>query len=236
MALQISTTIDLLNAGVCVYLGVRLYRASQQDPASKTLHNFFLIYVYLTLAYVLLVVPRMLASQQTTFLGVAFAFGNACFLMAASFFTRIVLRFTKPKWVRVVIAGYHVLIAGEFLWSLLKLAQPDMDPATGITNWNVNLGVGTLSGILLLIVLIPGAILFMHKGLRTADNHVVRIRSITISIGAMLLIVSLIVFYLASSEVVAVIGDLASIGALLTVFLGVIYHRPPPLPVVQTKA
>jgi hypothetical protein len=33
----------------------------------------------------------------------------------------------------------------------------------------------------------------------------------------------------------AIIGDLLSIGALLTIFLGVVYHRPRPIPPLPVK-
>lgn len=230
MTLQVSTLIDLLNSTLCAYLAVRLYRAYQQDPASRTLRNFFFTYVALTVAFVLLFVPRIFAAQQTQFLSVAFAFGNFAFLIASSFFGRIVLQFSRPHWIRPFVAGYHTLAVVCLGWSLASRAQPVVDVTTGITQWNVPLGVGILGGALLLLVLIPGAVLFFSRAIRTRDNHVVRVRSFTFAIGALLLTLTALTFYLATTEMLAIIGDLLSIGALLTIFLGVIYHRPRTIP------
>ncbi len=230
MALQISTTIDLVNSGVAAYLAIRLLRAWHQDPASRTLKNFAYTYIFLTLAYVTLFVPRLLASGETTLLGIAFAFGNFFFLTACAFFGRIVVQFTRPLMVRPVIMVYHFLAVACLVWALIQRATPVTDPITGITQWNVDPGVGALGGLLLLIVLIPGSVLFLHRGVLARDNHIVRVRSLTIGIGGVLLALTAITFYLAETETLAVIGDLMSIGALLTVFLGVIYHRPHRLP------
>ncbi len=234
MTLQISTSIDLLNAGLCAYLAVRLFRAHQQDPASGTLRNFFATYVSLTAAYVLLFVPRVFASQHVLFLSVAFALGSFAFLMASSFFARIVLQFTRPTWIKPFLMGYYALATVCLGWSLVVRALPAVDGTTGITQWNVPLGVGVLSGSLLLLVLIPGAVLFFNHGIHTHGNHIVRVRSFTIGLGALLLTLTAITFYLADSEMLAIIGDLLSIGALLTIFLGVIYHRPRPLPTLPS--
>ena len=130
----------------------------------------------------------------------------------------------------------HVLIAVGFLWSLIQRATPIVDSVTGITSWNVNLGVGIYYAFLLLAILIPGAILFLHKGVQAKDSHVVRVRSITIGIGGILLIITAAIFYFANTETLAIIGDLASIAALLTVFLGVAYHRPTKQPAVNPPA
>lgn len=238
MALQISTTIDLVNSGVAAYLAVRLFRAWHQDPASRTLKNFAYTYALLTLAYVTLFVPRLLASEQTALLGIAFAFGNFFFLTACAFFGRIVVQFTRPLWVRPYAIVYHILTLACLAWALIQRAAPVTDSVTGITQWNVNPGVGALGGLLLLVVLIPGSVLFLHRGALARDNHIVRVRSLTIGIGGVLLALTAITFYLAETETLAVIGDLMSIGALLTVFLGVIYHRPrklPPLPPSQPQ-
>jgi len=235
MTFQVSTSIDLLNSALCAYLAVRLYRAHQQDPVSRTLRNFFFTYASLTLAYVFLFVPRVFASQQELFLSISFAFGSFAFLVASSFFGRIVLEFIRPKWAKPFIAFYHSLAVICLVWSLFDRALPVVDSTTGITQWNVPFGVGILSGFLLLIVLIPGIVLFFNRGIHTHDNHIVRVRSFTIGIGAMLLTLTAITFYLANSETLAIIGDLLSIGALLTIFLGVIYHRPRSLPPLPTK-
>lgn len=232
MAFPASTAIDIFNSALCAYLAVRLFRAHQQDPASRTLRNFFFTYASLTVAYVLLFVPRIFAAQQELFLSIAFAFGNFAFLISSSFFGRIVLQFTRPTWVKPFLAVYHTLAILCLGWSLVDRALPVVDATTGITQWNVPLGVGILGGVLLLLVLIPGAVLFFSRGIRTRDNHIVRVRSLTIGIGALLLTLTAVTFYLATTEVLAIIGDLLSIGALLTIFLGVIYHRPqvsPPL-------
>ncbi len=230
MVFQISPLIDLVNSGVCLYLAIRLYRAWQQDPGSRTLKHFACTYGFLTLAYVLLFVPRVLAAEQTLLLSIAFAFGNFAFLTACAFFGRIVLQFTRPTWERPVIFTYHALTIVCLVWALIQRAAPQTDVATGITQWNVQPGVGILAGALLLIVLIPGSILFLRRSVQARDNHIVRVRSLTIGIGGVLLALTAIIFYVAETEVLAVIGDLMSIGALLTVFLGVIYHRPRRLP------
>ncbi|MEK7519121.1 MAG: hypothetical protein AAB424_02545 [Patescibacteria group bacterium] len=236
MAFQVSTTIDLANSALCVYLAARLYRAYLQDPKSLTLRNFSYTYVSLTMAYVLLIIPRLFASQQQLILGIAFAFGSFAFLIASSFFGQIVLAFSRPTWVKPFRLIYSTLAFLCLIWSLIDRAQPVVDVTTGITQWNVPVGVGAFSGFLLLIVLIPGVVLFFNRGIHTIGNHIVRVRSFTIGIGEMLLIFSAITFYLASSEILAIIGDLISIGALLTIFLGVIYHRPSPLPAPQPSS
>lgn len=236
MTFPVSIAIDLLNSALCAFLAVRLYRAYQRDPGSKTLRNFFLTYASLTVAYVLLFVPRMFASQHELFLSIAFALGNFAFLVASSFFGRIVLQFTRPTWVKPFLAIYYVLVIICLGWSLFDRALPVVDSTTGITQWNVPLGVGILGGTLLLLVLIPGAVLFFSRGVRIHDNHIVRIRSFTIGIGAILLILSAITFNLATTEMLAIIGDFLSIAALLTIFLGVIYHRSRVLPPLNSSS
>lgn len=230
MALQISTTIDLLNCGVSFYLAVRLYRAWQQDPASQTLKNFAYTYGFLTAAFAILFVPRIFASAQTDLLGYCFAFGNFCFLLASAFFGRIVLQFTKPGWKRPFMMVFLPLSLAGLVLALVQRAQPVVDATTGITQWNAQFLPGVLSAALLIAVLIPGATLFLLRGLQTRDNHVVRVRSLTIGAGGFLLVCTAATFYLAGTETMAILSDFLSIAALLTVFLGVLYHRPRPLP------
>lgn len=232
MVFQVSTFIDILNSALCAYLAVRLHRAYRQDPASKTLRNFFFTYVALTVAFLFLFIPRTVAAQHQLFLSVAFALGSFSFLVAGSFFGRIVLQFTRPTWVKHFSTMYQGVAVACLAWSFFDRALPVVDPTTGITQWNVPLGVGILGGSMLLLVLIPGAVLFFSRGVRTRDNHVVRVRSFTIGIGTFLLTLTALTFYLATTEMQAIIGDLLSIGALLTIFLGVIYHRPPVLAAV----
>jgi hypothetical protein len=230
MSLQVSTIIDLTNAGVTAYLAIRLYKAITQDPKSQSLKNFFIIYTCLSIAYVLLFVPRIFASGQTQLLGYSFAAGNIFFILATAFYGKLILFFTKPNWAKAYFVTYAILAGLGLVRSIYAPAKPMIDTATGITNWNVDFALGIYFGVMMLAVLIPGTILFLKRGIQSKDNHVVRMRSITIGIGTLLLIFSAVIFYLANTETLAIMGDLFSIGALLTVFLGVIYHRPRQLP------
>jgi len=238
MALQFSTIIDLTNAGVCAYLVLRLHRAANQDSSSQTVKNFLYTYGSLTAAYVLLFMPRIIAGDQTAILGYSFAIGNFFFLLACGFLGKIMVFFSKPAWVKRYFVTFLVLTGIGLVRSVYEPARPVVDSTTGITNWNVDLASGIYFGILMLAILIPGVIFFIKRGIQAKDNHIVRVRSLTVGVGILLMIFSAVIFYLAASETVAIIGDLFSIGALLTVFLGVIYHRPQflPYPVVQPNS
>lgn len=233
MNLPISTTVDLINAVVCGYLAVRLGRAMHQDPASRMLRYFFYTYVSLTIAYTLLTVPRLIANQHTDFLGYAFSFGMLFFLLANASFSRVVLAYALPRWARPFFPLYLGLSVVACLWLLFALAAPVVDPSTGITNWNADPAAGLYTATLFLIVLLPGAILFLRQAMLAKNNHIVRIRSLTIGLGSIFLATSAALVFSANTEVLAVISDFFSIGALLIIFLGVAYHRPkalPPLP------
>lgn len=230
MAFPFSIGIDVLNAGVSGYLAVRLSQGMHQDPASRMLRNFFYTYTCLTVAYALLTVPRLLASNQTKLLGIVFGIGTAFFLLGAAFFARIVLNYTLSHWARPAFPIFLAASTAAFVWSLLAPAKPVVDVTTGITNWNVDPGVGLVTAVLFLLVLVPGAILFISRGIRTRGNHVVRVRSITIGLGSALLAVSAALVFSATTEVLAVVSDLCSIAAMLVIFLGVVYHRPKQLP------
>ncbi|MFA6587961.1 MAG: hypothetical protein WCT08_02730 [Patescibacteria group bacterium] len=233
MALQVSTIIDLTNAGVTGYLAFRLYSAFVQNPKSQTLKNFFYLYSMLAIAYIFLFVPRIIASDQTRFLGYSFAVGNCFFLIAAAFYGKIILFFTKPQWAKKFFVIFLILTGIGLVRAFYEPAKPFVDSTTGITNWNVDLALGIYYGIMILAILIPGIIFFLTRGIQAKTNHVVRIRSNTIAIGTILLIFTVITFYLANTETLAILGDLFSVAALLTVFLGVIYHRPKPIPQIM---
>lgn len=230
MNLPISTTVDLINALVCGYLAVRLGRAMHQDPASRMLRYFFYTYAALTTAYTLLTVPRLIANQHTDFLGYAFSFGMLFFLLASAFFSRVVLAYVLPRWTRPFFPLYLGLSAVACLWLLIARAAPVVDPSTGITNWNADPAAGLYTAFLFLIVLLPGAILFLRQAMLTKDNHIVRVRSFTIGLGSIFLAISAALVFSANTEVLAVMSDFFSTGALLVIFLGVAYHRPKVLP------
>lgn len=237
MNIPISTTVDLVNALVCGYLAIRLGRAMHQDPASRMIRYFFYTYAALTTAYAFLTVPRLFASQQTELLGYAFSFGIFCFLIATAFFSRVVLTYAMPGWARPFFPVYLGLSIIASIWLLIDRAKPVVDSATGITNWNTDPAVGLFTAILFLIVLLPGAILFLRQAILAKDNHIVRVRSFTIGLGSLFLATSAALVFSANTEVLAVIGDFFSTGALLIIFLGVAYHRPkilPPLPPINS--
>ncbi|MEK7631258.1 MAG: hypothetical protein AAB445_00120 [Patescibacteria group bacterium] len=230
MALPISTLVDLANAGVCVYLAMRLARAMHQDPGSRMVRYFFYTYSALTAAYFFLTVPRIFDSQNTDFLGYAFGIGVAFFLLANAFYGRVVLAYTFPRVTRWFFPGYLCLAALAVALLLVDLAAPIVDTSTGITNWNPSAGAGLYTATLFLLVLLPGAILFLWQGARAKANHIVRVRAYTIGIGSTFLAFSAVITFRTSTEIVAVLGDFFSIAGLLTIFLGVAYHRPTRLP------
>ncbi|MEK7570073.1 MAG: hypothetical protein AAB515_01345 [Patescibacteria group bacterium] len=232
MLLPISTTVDLVNAGVSAYLAIRLARAMHQDPASRMLRYFFYTYCALTVAYVFQTVPRVFSSQEVELLGVTFSIATLCFLVAAAFFSRVILAYTLPRWARPFFPIYLGLAGFAFVWSLLSPAAPIVDTATGITNWNPDPGVGILASALFLLVLVPGAILFVRQAIQAKSNHIVRVRSITIGLGSAFLAASAVMVFLATSEVLAVTSDFFSSGGMLVIFLGAAYHRPKQLPLI----
>ena len=235
MQLQISTTVDVLNAAFCAYLAIRLGKAMHQDTSSRMLRYFFYSYCALTTAYCLLTVPRIFASEHVEFLGTAFSFAMLCFLLGSAFFSKVVLAYTLPHWTRPFFPIYLVLTFVAFVWLLVAPAQPVVDSATGITSWNADMGAGLFTGALFLIVLLPGAVLFMRQSILAKANHVVRVRSYTISLGATFLGASAVLVFLGTTEIHAVVSDFFSIAALLIIFLGVAYHRPKQLPLLTKQ-
>lgn len=233
MFLPISTIVDLVNAGVSAYLAVRLGGAMHQDPSSRMLRYFFYTYCALTVAYVFQTVPRIFSSQEVELLGITFSIATLCFLVAAAFFSRVILTYTLPRWVRPFFPLYLVLACVTFIWSLASPAAPIVDRITGITNWNPDPGVGVLASVLFLLVLVPGAILFIRQALLAKQNHIVRVRSLTIGVGSACLAASAVILFLATSETLAVSSDFLSSGGMLIIFLGVAYHRPKQLPLVS---
>lgn len=235
MQIPISTAVDLVNAAVCAYLAIRLGRAMHQDPSSRMLRYFFYSYCALTTAYSLLTIPRIFASQETTFLGIAFSLGMLCFLLGNAFFSKVVLAYTLPQWARPLFPIYLALSFVAFGWLFVARATPVVDTTTGITSWNADTAAGIFTAILFLIVLLPGAMLFIRQALVAKENHVVRVRSYTIGLGAAFLGTSAALVFLGTTEIHAVVSDFFSIAALLIIFLGVAYHRPKQLPLLTKQ-
>ncbi len=225
MPLPISPTIDALNCLLSVYLGVRLWRAAKLNPESQSLRWFAYTYGFLTLAYAALALPRFFDKQNEGLLIASFTFGNACFLVAAAFFSQVIFSFTLTRYRKPVFIVAMVLVGIAVLAAILQPGLPLHDVQTGITRWNAPPVAGAISGAFLIVVLLASGALFFRRAVQ-ANSYVVRVRSLTIGFGSILLLATAVIFYAATTEVLAVTGDGMSIAALLTVFFGAVYHRP----------
>lgn len=216
----LSPLIDLTNGLACLACGLKLLQASRRDPANRTLKDFRTVYLLLLVAYAFFSIPRFFVPENVEVIGWAFWIANVFVFGATGFFGRITVTFLAPRAARAFLTTYLVFAAGAAGVGLLAFTRPIYDVATGATNWNVNPLFGTLSAVLLLVVLVPSAVYFGWQALRT-KNRSVKIRSSLMSVGILLLIAAAGTFYTASSIRQSLVSDFLSLLAFAAVFLGV---------------
>jgi len=158
------------------------------------------------------------------YLAIGFIVAQSCMYLAIAYFSKITTFFIKPKWLTRVFWFVISISVVAVVLSIVYFSHPIYDTTTGITNWDIQPIVGIVSMIIFAGVLIPSAIFFFWQGVKSKDITV-KTRSVAISIGLLLLIITAYTYYTASTQLAALTSDLFSLLSYLTIFFGVIYRR-----------
>lgn len=132
--------------------------------------------------------------------------------------------FLKAGLHKIFFTIFLLLCAAVLVVGVIEPTLPVYNQATGITDWNINPLFGTMTSILFLIVLVPSSLFFFYQGIKTRDR-VVRIRSVWIAFGLALLLIAASTYYTAGTLALALLSDIFSLCAFLSVFVGVYYKR-----------
>jgi len=220
----ITPLIDFGNSIICFFCALRLYRSYQKEDQDKVIEFFYKGYTAMVLAYLFFSLPRLFWPRDSFLMGAGFILAHVFLFLAAAYFLTITVYFIKPNLRRVLFWIFLALALGAITLSVINLNYPVYDSSTGITNWNINPTVGIVFTILFALVLIPCSIFFYFQGVKS-QSRFVRIRSLLIATGLILLMVAAYTYYSADTQLKAFISDLFSFAALLTIFFGVYYKR-----------
>ncbi|MBU0598245.1 hypothetical protein KKF61_04625 [Patescibacteria group bacterium] len=225
MGFQFSPYIDLLNSIICAFCSYKLYRSYQRDRQKSPVLLFFSQgYLALIIAYIFFSLPRIIAPQESFYLGVGFVIAQAFLFFAVAFFAKVTTFFINTLVVQRVFWLVILISLVAIILSIYYFAYPQYDTATGITDWNINDIVGVASVVVIAGVLVPSMIIFFWQGRRTADK-VVKIRSTLIAIGLLFLIITAYTYYNATTQIAVLTSDLFSLLSFLIIFFGIIYKR-----------
>lgn len=224
MSVPITPIIDIVNSVICAFCSYKIYRSFQQDRANKVLKYFSQAYFALTIAFLFFSLPRLIAPTESVYLAVAFVLAQACMYLAISYFAKITMFFINIHWVQRVFSIVLLASVIAVVLSVVYFGQPRYDIATGITDWGIHPVVGISSMIIFGAVLLPSLLLIFRRGIKSKDR-VVRTRSLLISIGLLLLIITAYTYYTATTQLTALVSDLFSLLSFLVIFAGVIYKR-----------
>lgn len=224
MNLPITPIIDLVNSILCAYCSYHLFRSYYRDRKATVLLYFAQGYSSLIIAYLIFSIPRLVVPEESFVLGVSFVISQAFLYLASAFFAKVGMFFINVQWVRRAFWFIVILSAIVVLFSIVYFSYPIHDLETGITDWNIHPFVGIGSFVILAGVLLPSAVIFYRQGFRSKER-IVKIRSIAIASGLVLLVITAFVYYTATSAIVALTSDLLSLLSFLIIFFGVIYKR-----------
>lgn len=227
MAFPITPIIDLCNSLICAYCSYQLYRSWRREPANRQLFLFSLAYVSLVFSYLFFSIPRLIMPGSSYFLGVSFVIAQACLYVALAFFSRITTSLIKPAWSRPVFIAVLIISLVAVALSVVYFTRPHYDTTTGITEWNIQPVVGVFSTLIFIITLVPSMLLFLWQGYRSAESTV-KVRSLIIGCGLLLLIITAYTYYNATTAHAALISDIISLLSYVVIFVGVVYRRNRP--------
>lgn len=222
--LPITPLIDFGNSIICFFCALRLYRSHQKEGQDKVIEYFYKAYTAMVVAYLFFSLPRLILPDDSFLLGAGFILAHVFLFLAAAYFLTITIYFIKPKLHRAFFWIFLVLALGAITLSIINLNYPVYDRSTGITNWNIDPSVGIVFTILFALVLVPCAIFYYYQGLKSQDK-IVKVRSLLIATGLILLMVAAYTYYSAETQLKSLVSDLFSFTALLTIFFGVYYKR-----------
>jgi len=224
MHFPITPLIDFLNSVICFFCAFKLYRSYQHEGKEKVIKYFYKAYKAMVVAYLFFSMPRLIIPHDSFILGTGFIMAHVFLFLAAAYFLMITVYILRPNWHRIFFWIFLVLALGAIILSVINLNYPVYDTSTGITNWNIDHLVGLVITILFALVLVPCAVFYYYQGLKSHDDTV-KVRSLLIATGLILLMVSAYTYYSADTQVKALVSDLFSFTALLTIFFGVYYKR-----------
>ncbi len=224
MNFPISPVIDLLNSILCGFCAWRIYRSYKMDPPNTVLSYFATAYFFLIFAYFAFSLPRLLAPHNAQAIGIGFIVAHAFLFLATAYFVMVTTFFFKTGLHRVLFWIFLTLSLGVLIVGIIRFHEPFYDPTTGLTNWNIDEIFGTLTSVLLLLVLVPSSLFFFYQGMRTRDR-VIRVRSIWIAFGISLLLIAAATYYSAGTQLMVLVSDFFSLSAFLSIFIGVYYKR-----------
>jgi hypothetical protein len=220
----ITPLIDLANCLICAICGIQLYRSWRRDRNNAVLLYFAQGYTSLVFSYFFFSVPRLVVPGNSTALGVGFVIAQAFLYGGVAYFAKVAVFFLRRQWVRQVFMAVVSLSVVAVVLNIIFFNYPTFNTANSLTNWDIHPVVSIMSSLIFTGVLLPSAIFFYWQGHRTKDP-VVRHRSIGLSIGLALLIVTAYTYYTAGTPIIVYISDILSLMSYLVIFLFVFYRR-----------
>ncbi len=223
MAFPISALIDFCNSIICAYCSYQLYQSFKKESTNKIILFFSQAYLSLVFSYLFFSIPRLAAPDNSFVVGVSFIIAQAFLYVALALFSRITVSFKSVVWSRRVFAILLLIALVAIFLSVIYFGYPEYNSATGITNWNINPVVGMFSSAIFVVALVPSALFFLWQGGKSHDAAV-KIRSILIGCGLLLLIITAYTYYTATTSLSILVSDLFSLFSYIVIFAGVIYR------------
>ncbi len=224
MHIPITPLIDLANSIICGICGLQLYRSWRRDRNNAVLLYFSQGYTSLILSYFFFSIPRLVMPENSFVLGVGFVIAQAFLYGGVAFFAKVSVFFLRRQWVRPVFLGVITLSLIAVVFNVIFFNHPVYNPSNSMTDWDIHPVVSILSSIIFTGVLLPSAVFFFWQGRRSTDP-VVQNRSIGLSIGLALLIVTAYTYYTGETPIIVYISDILSFLSYFVIFLLVIYRR-----------
>lgn len=224
MQIPITPLVDLSNAILCLVCAWRLQASYRKDPTNQVVKYFAMAYFFMIFAYAAFSLPRLIVPADSRAIGAGFLIAHAFLFLATGYFVMVTTFFLKAGLHKIFFAIFLLLCTAVLLVGVIEPTLPVYNKITGITDWNINPLFGTMTSILFLIVLVPSSLFFFYQGIKTRDR-VVRIRSVWIAFGLALLFIAASTYYTAGTLTLALLSDIFSLCAFLSVFVGVYYKR-----------
>ncbi|MFH1207196.1 MAG: hypothetical protein V1668_01150 [Patescibacteria group bacterium] len=224
MNIPITPLIDLANCIICAVCGYQLYRSWQRDRNNTVLLYFAQGYTLLVFSYFFFSVPRLAVPDNSLVLGIGFVVAQAFLYGGVAFFAKVTVFFLRRQLVRQAFLAVVLLSVIAVVFNVIFFNHPTYNPADSMTNWDIHPVVSILSSLIFTGVLLPSAVFYYWQGSRSRDP-IVRRRSIGLSFGLALLIVTAYTYYTAETPIIVYISDVLSLLSYLVIFLLVIYRR-----------
>lgn len=223
-SIPITPLIDLTNSILCLFCALKLSKSYKKDKSDQVIKYFYFAYISLFVAYIFFSLPRMFFPLNSSVIGFGFIFAHIFLFLATGYFLIVSIYFINHEINKNLFYIFLFLSACVIVFILIRFPHPINNQETGITDWNIDQTVGLLITALFLIVLIPGAIVFFYQGFRSKLN-LVKVRSLLIGCGLILLIIAAATFYSAKTQKEALISDIFSLSSFFVIFLGVYYTQ-----------